>query len=165
MIKQQRISRHANGLCTNNYHTVKQKVLRKAIEIHRNMHLLLIAMAIKMIAFSQIIIEALMKSWNSKRDIAQAAATEKKDGFLFETQNWPFFSWTNLVYTPLVYDGLAHSKHTFKKDQCWWNSQSLGHSRAFHTEEEHYGPSCAKNIKSIQVSCKHLPIFLSRKAA
>ena len=45
-----------------NYHTVKQKVLRKAIEIHRNMHLLLIAMAIKMIAFSQIIIEALMKS-------------------------------------------------------------------------------------------------------
>ena len=148
-----------------NYHTVKQKVLRKAIEIHRNMHLLLIAMAIKMIAFPQIIIEALMKSWNSKRDIAQAAATEKKDGFLFETQNWPFFSWTNLVYTPLVYDGLAHSKHTFKKDQCWWNSQSLGHSRAFHTEEEHYGPSCAKNIKSIQVSCKHFPIFLSRKAA
>ena len=34
-----------------NYHTVKQKVLRKAIETHRNMHLLLIAMAIKMNAF------------------------------------------------------------------------------------------------------------------
>ena len=149
-----------------NYHTVKQKVLRKAIEIHRNMHLLLIAMAIKMIAFPQIIIEALMKSWNSKRDIAQAAATEKKTTAFFSKHKIGlFFSWTNLVYTPLVYDGLAHSKHTFKKDQCWWNSQSLGHSRAFHTEEEHYGPSCAKNIKSIQVSCKHLPIFLSRKAA
>ena len=65
-----------------NYHTVKQKVLRKAIEIHRNMHLLLIAMAIKMIAFPQIIIEALMKSWNSKRDIAQAVGAGTKIEFL-----------------------------------------------------------------------------------
>ena len=83
-----------------NYHTVKQKVLRKAIEIHRNMHLLLIAMAIKMIAFPQIIIEALMKSWNSKRDIAQAAATEKKRRLSFRnTKLALFFSWTNLVYS------------------------------------------------------------------
>ena len=78
-----------------NYHTVKQKVLRKAIEIHRNMHLLLIAMAIKMIAFPQIIIEALMKSWNSKRDIAQAGATEKKKTAFFSKHKIGLFFFLN----------------------------------------------------------------------
>ena len=74
-----------------NYHTVKQKVLRKAIEIHRNMHLLLIAMAIKMIAFPQIIIEALMKSWNSKRDIHKQEQQKKKLRLSFRNTKLAFF--------------------------------------------------------------------------